>query len=271
MQDGDQEYFTDVIIKVFIVAMLVATDTSSLTMEWVMSLLNGPETLKKLKAELNANIEQSSIIQEGDIHKLPYLQAVILETLRTHPTAPFLAPHESSQDCTVGGFHIPKGKVLLVNAWKIHRDPELWEESCKFKPERFLNNEGKEKMKIISFGLGRRRCSGEGLAVRVVALVVGNPVQCFEWERVDDKEIDMNEGAGQTFPKLSLWRPCINQGRECLTFSLGFESLLVHLAVIICVCIYVDVCVCFHVFSCFKPYKGKGKCLSYGIDNKMRS
>ncbi|KAH7665300.1 isoflavone 2'-hydroxylase protein [Dioscorea alata] len=202
MQDDDPEYFTDVIIKGFIAAMLVATDTSSLTMEWAMSLLlNNPNTLKIVKAELDANIEQCSILQERDLHKLPYLQAVILETLRIHPAAPLLVPHESSQDCIVGGFHVPKGTMLLVNAWKIHRDPEIWEEPCKFKPERFLNNEGKEKGKIMAFGLGRRRCPGEGLALRLVALVVGTLVQCFEWERVDGMEIDMDEGVGQTMPK----------------------------------------------------------------------
>ncbi|KAM0937806.1 putative oxidoreductase [Dioscorea sansibarensis] len=203
MQDEDPEHVHDVFIKHSIAQLLVAgTDTSSVTMEWVMSLLlNNPEALKKLRAELDANIKQSSILQESDLHKLPYLQAVILEALRIHPAVPLLVPHESSQDCTVGGFHVPKGTMLLVNTWKLHRDPETWDEPNKFKPERFLNNEGKEKMKIMTFGLGRRGCPGEGLAVRVVALVIGILVQCFEWGRVDDKEIDMDEGVGLTIPK----------------------------------------------------------------------
>ncbi|XP_039117669.1 isoflavone 3'-hydroxylase-like [Dioscorea cayenensis subsp. rotundata] len=203
MQDDDPENVPDVFIKHSIAQLLVAgTDTSSVTMEWAMSLLlNNPDSLKKLRAELHANIEQSSILQEADLYKLPYLQAVILETLRIHPSVPLLVPHESSKDCTVGGFHVPKGTMLLVNAWKLHRDPETWEEPNKFKPERFLNNDGKEKMKIMAFGIGRRRCPGEVLALRVVAVVVGILVQCFEWERVDDEEIDMNEGVGLTMPK----------------------------------------------------------------------
>ncbi|XP_039117674.1 cytochrome P450 81Q32-like [Dioscorea cayenensis subsp. rotundata] len=206
MQDVDPEYYNDDMIKGFIAQLLIAgTDTSATTMEWAMSLLlNNPQTLKKLIAELDANIKQGSLLQETDLPKLPYLDAVIKETLRMYPVGPLLEPHESSQDCTVGGFHVPSGTILLVNAWKIHRDPELWEEPNKFIPERFLrrsDEEINEGLKMMAFGLGRRRCPGEGLAMRVVALVVGTLVQCFEWERIGAEEIDMSEGRGLTLPK----------------------------------------------------------------------
>ncbi|KAH7665297.1 isoflavone 2'-hydroxylase protein [Dioscorea alata] len=198
MQEDEPEYFTDFLIMGFIGQLLVAgTDTSSITMEWAMSLLlNNPETLNKLKEEIDINIKPGSLIKEEDLSKLPYLEAVITETLRMHPPTPLLLPHESSQDCTVGGFHVPKGTMLLVNAWKIHKDAELWEEPEKFKPERFLNSKSKKRWKTMAFGLGRRQCPGEGLGMRVVALVVGILVQCFEWKPVGDEGMDMNEGAG---------------------------------------------------------------------------
>ncbi|KAM0937811.1 putative oxidoreductase [Dioscorea sansibarensis] len=212
MQESNPEYYNDDIIKGIIAAILIAgTDTSATTMEWAMALLlNNPQTLKKLREELDANIKQGSLLQESDFPKLPYLHAVINETLRMYPAGPLLVPHESSQDCTVGGFHVPSGTILLVNAWKIHRDPKLWDEPNKFKPERFLRTNSekksdevvKEGLKMIPFGLGRRRCPGEGLAMRMVALTVGALVQCFEWERVGDEQVDMSEGTGLTSPKV---------------------------------------------------------------------
>ena len=53
-----------------------------------------------------------------------------------YPAAPII-PHESSGECTVGGYRIPHGTMLLVNLWAIHNDPRVWEEPRTFMPERF--------------------------------------------------------------------------------------------------------------------------------------
>ncbi|XP_022747979.1 cytochrome P450 81D1-like [Durio zibethinus] len=109
----------------------------------------------------------------------------------------------SSDHCTLGGYHIPKDTMLLVNAWAIHRDPKLWDEPTSFKPDRFENGEidHETNYKLMPFGLGRRSCPGMDLARRAVGLVLGSLIQCFEWKRVGQKEIDMTEGKGVTMPK----------------------------------------------------------------------
>ncbi|KAH7665296.1 Isoflavone 2'-hydroxylase protein [Dioscorea alata] len=210
LQEGDPDYYDDDMIKGFITQMLIAgTDTMSLTIEWMMSLLlNNPHILKKVREELDANIKPGSLLEEADFSKLPYLYAVINETLRMYPAGPVLLPHESSRDCTVNGFYVPSGTILLVNVWKVHRDPEFWEEPNKFKPERFFKSSTDRTCKVINegfkmmpFGLGRRRCPGEVLAMRVVALVAGTLVHCFEWEKVGDEEVDMSEGPEFTLTK----------------------------------------------------------------------
>ncbi|GLT69331.1 hypothetical protein SLA2020_414900 [Shorea laevis] len=118
----------------------------------------------------------------------------------TVPAAPLLVPHMSSDDCTVGGYDIPRNTMLLVNAWAIHRDPKVWDDATNFKPERFECGEA-DAHKLIPFGLGRRACPGAGLAQRTVGLALGSLIQCFEWEKVGEEEVDMAEGNGITMPK----------------------------------------------------------------------
>ena len=106
----------------------------------------------------------------------------------------------SSNDCTIQGYDVPRNTILLVNAWAIHRDPNVWDDAASFKPERFETNKA-DAYKLMPFGLGRRSCPGAGLAQRTMSLTLGSLIQCFEWERLGEKAIDMAESDGTTMPK----------------------------------------------------------------------
>ncbi|CAI0429031.1 unnamed protein product [Linum tenue] len=164
------------------VMLLAGTDTLSVTLEWALAnLLNHPNILLKAREEIDKQIGQERLIDEPDISNLTYLQNIIVETLRLYPAGPLLVPHASSEDCVVGGYHVPRDTILLVNAWAIHRDPNLWDDPTSFIPERY-ENEGKESYK------------------RFMGLTLGILIQCFEWERVSE-EVDMTEGKGATMPR----------------------------------------------------------------------
>ncbi|XP_062102605.1 cytochrome P450 81Q32-like [Humulus lupulus] len=202
-QKSHPEYYSDEIIKGFIMVLLSAgSDTTSVSLEWAMSnLLNHPEIMKRAKAEIEEQIGgQQLIIDEEDLSKLPYLHNIILETLRLFPPVPMLLPHFSSEDCTVEGYDIPCGTMVLVNAWAIHRDPKLWDDPESFKPERFESNNANQY--LMPFGLGRRACPGNGLANRVMGLTLGSLIQCFEWERIGEEEVDLTEGTFTVMPKV---------------------------------------------------------------------
>ncbi|KAF3967456.1 hypothetical protein CMV_008539 [Castanea mollissima] len=202
LQKSQPEYYTDQIIKGLIQGLLSAgTKTSAVTLEWAMSnLLNHSQVLNKARVELDNQIGQEKLISELDVSKLHYLQNIILETLRLYPAAPLLLPHMSSEDCTIGGYDVPRETMLLVNAWAIHRDPNIWDDATSFKPERFESGKS-DVNKLMPFGLGRRACPGEGLAQRTVGLTLGSLIQCFEWERISKEKVDMVEGNGFTMPK----------------------------------------------------------------------
>ncbi|KAG0547503.1 hypothetical protein BDA96_01G085900 [Sorghum bicolor] len=203
MQKSEPEVYTDtVIIALCANLFLAGTETTSTTTEWAMSLLlNHPDVLKKAQAEIDAAVGTSRLVTADDVSRLTYLQCIINETLRLHPAAPLLLPHESSADCKVGGYDVPRGTMLLVNVHAVHRDPAVWEEPSRFMPERFEDGKQAEGRLLMPFGMGRRKCPGEALALRTVGLVLGTLIQCFDWDRVDGVEVDMAESGGLTMPR----------------------------------------------------------------------
>ncbi|KAL6013251.1 hypothetical protein ACLOJK_003743 [Asimina triloba] len=224
MQQDDPGFYTDEIIKgeitgtaplhvfptsianlalaIWQTLITAGTETSAVTLEWAMALLlNHPDALENARSEIDAQVGHSRIINESDLPNFQYLHNIINETLRLFPAAPLLVPHESSEDCTVAGFHVPRGTMLLVNAWAIQRDPEVWSDPLSFKPERFNGGDGEnDGFKLIPFGRGRRACPGMGLAMREMGLGLGLLIQCFEWERVGKEMVDMSEGEGISMP-----------------------------------------------------------------------
>ncbi|KAJ0604015.1 putative isoflavone 2'-hydroxylase [Helianthus annuus] len=202
LQESEPEYYTDDVIKGNILTLLLAgTDTSSVTIEWAVSLLlNHPNVLEKARVHIDEYVGNERLVEETDLPNLPYIQCIINETLRLFPATPLLVPHEPSEDCTIGGFDVARGTMVLVNAWAIHRDPMVWDDPLSFKPERFekVINEG---YRFIPFGMGRRQCPGSGLANRVIWLVLASLIQCFEWERVGEELVGLSEGKGLTMPK----------------------------------------------------------------------
>ncbi|VAI78555.1 unnamed protein product [Triticum turgidum subsp. durum] len=107
---------------------------------------------------------------------------------------------------SLGGYTIPKGSKVVVNAWWLANNPELWEKPEEFKPERFLGEEsnvdatvgGKVDFRFLPFGVGRRSCPGIILALPILALIVGKLVRSFEMvppPGVD--KLDVSEKGGQ--------------------------------------------------------------------------
>ncbi|KAK3015589.1 hypothetical protein RJ639_007398 [Escallonia herrerae] len=167
----------DIIIEATCLAILTAaTYTTTSTLIWALALmLNNEQVMKKAQEEIDINVGRERQAEEPDMKNLVNLQAVIKKTLRLYPPVPLSLPHESTEECTVGGYRIPKGTRLLLNLWKIHRDPQAWSDPSEFQLERFLTSNKEidvrgQNYKLIPFGSGRRMCPGISLGLEVLQL-----------------------------------------------------------------------------------------------------
>ena len=156
-------------------------------------LIHNPKIMSKVEKELEQVVGKGNPVEETDIARLPYLQAVIKETFRLHPPVPLLLPRKAEVDVEIGGYIIPKDAQVLVNAWVIGRDPTKWDNPNIFLPERFLDSEIDIKghhFELIPFGSGRRICPGLPLAIRMLPLMLGSLVNCFNWKLEDGIKLD---------------------------------------------------------------------------------
>lgn len=148
-------------------------------------LIHNPEKMEKARNELNFVVNEEGEVEESDISKLPYLQAVVKETLRLHPPGPFLIPHKAEEDTEINGYMVPKNSQVLVNVWGIGRDPTIWSNPDSFQPERFLDSKidvRGQDFELLPFGSGRRICPGLPLGYRVVHLEVATLIRSFDWK-----------------------------------------------------------------------------------------
>ena len=167
-------------------------------------LLRNPGMMAKAQEEIDRVIEPGKDqVEESDIEKLHYLQAVIKESFRLHPTAAFLLPRRAERTVDVGDqYVVPEGTRVVVNNWAIGRDKRVWEDPEVFLPERFLKKDidvrGQE-FEFLPFGSGRRICAGLPLAVRMVPLMLASLLRGFDWQPPDGmapEDIDMRETQG---------------------------------------------------------------------------
>ncbi|KAK4269700.1 hypothetical protein QN277_022823 [Acacia crassicarpa] len=199
----------------FLDLFVAGVDSTASTIQWAMAeLLHNPEKMIKTKKELQQFLtKEQQFLKASDISKLPYLQAIIKETLRLHPAAPVLV-HKSEVEAQTCGFTVPKDTLVLINLWALGRDPSVWPDPNVFLPERFLEGENSQRdfrgnnndCEFIPFGVGRRMCPGIPFAYRVAHTVLALLLQHFDLKIENGRnheDMDMEEAFGITLHKIN--------------------------------------------------------------------
>ncbi|EPQ51619.1 cytochrome P450 [Gloeophyllum trabeum ATCC 11539] len=154
---------------------------ASLT-SFILAMTLFPEIQEKAQRELDAVIG-SRLPEFTDRPQLPYIDAILREVMRWYPVTPSGMPHMTTEDDVYNGYFIPAGTAVFGNTWAILHDPEVYPEPMKFKPERYLTEDGKgfnsTPEPLSAFGYGRRICAGRHMADAMLWMSVASILACF--------------------------------------------------------------------------------------------
>jgi cytochrome P450 len=145
------------------------TTANALTWTWYL-LARHPEIRGQVEAELDAALP-SGAPALADLPRLRWVGAVIQEALRLYPPA-WRFTRRAEQDDRINGHEIPKGSIMLVLPYALHRNPALWPNPEAFDPRRFLDSKAAPPFTYLPFGAGRRICIGMQYALMEAQLVV---------------------------------------------------------------------------------------------------
>jgi cytochrome P450 len=157
---------------------LAGHETTAMALTWTWYLLSQhPEVEEKLLGEVS-RVLHGRAPAVADLAQLPYTEMVVRESMRLYPPAAGFA-REPIEDVRIGGYDVPRGSLVTVNTYALHRDPRFFDDPERFDPERFAAGweERIPRYAFLPFGGGPRVCIGNGFAMMETRLILAAVAQ----------------------------------------------------------------------------------------------
>ncbi|KAF5692956.1 oxidoreductase [Fusarium denticulatum] len=186
--DGDLDEETDTAIKQTAAVMYAAgADTTVSSIRgFALAMLLFPEVQRKAQREIDSVVGTERLPQFEDRDNLPYVDALINESLRWIPVTPMGVVHTADEDIYYKEFVIPKGASFLPATWWFLHDPEIYSDPASFDPDRYLEPRNEPHPNFASFGFGRRVCPGRFLADESLFISISRLLAAFDVKKAVD-------------------------------------------------------------------------------------
>ena len=159
---------------------LAGHETTATALTWTWYLLSQhPDVDARLMVELERVLGHRTPTV-ADLANLPYTDMVVREALRLYPPAPGVA-REPIEDVTIDGYVVPRGSLISIDTYAMHRDPRFFHDPERFDPERFAAGweDRIPRYAYLPFGGGPRICIGNGFALMEARLILATVAQRF--------------------------------------------------------------------------------------------
>jgi cytochrome P450 len=182
----------EVIIDNVITFLFAGHDTTAHSMAFtIYELCRNPEVLKKAREEIDAILGDVEIADASHMGKLEYLEMIVKESLRKHPSAGGTG-RLLEEDYSYNGLVLPKGSMIFCAAITMHNNEKYYPEPAKFIPERFTKEAIKQRPpgSYLPFSRGARDCIGKNLAMTEELLVLSTLLKQFEFKLVEGYQLE---------------------------------------------------------------------------------
>ncbi|CAG9763050.1 unnamed protein product [Ceutorhynchus assimilis] len=163
----DESFTDDQLVSLCLDLFMAGAETTSNSLGFSMLyMVLYPDIQSKVQKELDEVIGRDRWPNLRDRANLKYTQAVLLELQRRSNLAPMGIAHRAVKRTKLMGYDIPEDTTILTNLYSVHMDRGIWKNPQDFRPERFLDENGKitvDEDNYLPFGYGKRRCLGEAL------------------------------------------------------------------------------------------------------------
>ncbi|NXK28271.1 CP3AO protein, partial [Arenaria interpres] len=183
---SDDEILAQALIFVF-----AGYETTSSTLNYISyNLATHPDVQQRLQDEIDAYLPNKATPTYNAITQMEYLDMVVNETLRLYPVGGRIE-RVCKKTVELNGVTIPKGMVVMIPVYVLHRDPECWPEPEEFRPERFSkeNKESIDPYTFLPFGAGPRNCIGMRFALLTLKVAVVVLLQNFSFRTCKDTPV----------------------------------------------------------------------------------
>ncbi|KAJ7664491.1 cytochrome P450 [Mycena polygramma] len=237
LKDSERNYYTERTVRATAGTMYIggADTTVSALGSFVLGMLANPEAQRRAQAEIDSVTKGKQLPDFEDQSALPYVSALVKETLRWKNVGPIAIPHYCKVEDEFRGYRIPKNSIVIGNTWAILHDENVYPDPYSFKPERFLLPDGTSNPAVRSpdaaFGYGRRLCPGRHMATASLFITVASILAAFDIKKALDehgREIEPSYEFDSGFINTPLPFKCLIQPRskeaEALVRATGHDE-----------------------------------------------
>jgi len=194
--EGDREQAIRQVRDECLTILLAGHETIANALTCALFLLaRHPEHAERIRTEVN-QIAGPKDLNAEHYEQLAFTRRTLAESMRLYPPV-WILGRALKQSCSIGAYTAPKDSILFASQYLLHRDPRFFPEPDAFHPDRFLEHGKAHQFAYFPFGMGPRRCIGEGFALMEGALVLGTILRCWEIETLPETRLVLD-------PKITL-------------------------------------------------------------------